>query len=159
MPEITLHASAVAAPQPGGGWAGVLIRGPSGAGKSTLALRLMALGARLIADDQVRVFLSAADQTPMLASPAPGRPATHGVIEARGVGLIRFPSPLDQAPLVLTAELPAPGAPASPRLPGKTATVLLGRRIPSIPSLADGRSAAILYAMLVEGGAILEIDG
>ncbi|MDX5349528.1 MAG: serine kinase, partial [Paracoccaceae bacterium] len=31
---------------------GLLILGPSGAGKSSLALRLIALGARLVADDR-----------------------------------------------------------------------------------------------------------
>ncbi|MEX1147529.1 MAG: hypothetical protein WEB93_04010, partial [Sphingomonadales bacterium] len=35
---------------------GVLLRGPSGAGKSDLTLRLLDLGARLVADDQVFVF-------------------------------------------------------------------------------------------------------
>ena len=44
---ITVHASCVAVQG-----RGVLIRGASGAGKSALALQLMALGAKLVADDQ-----------------------------------------------------------------------------------------------------------
>ena len=35
-----------------GEWRGALIRGPSGAGKSTLAVRLIALGGKLVSDDQ-----------------------------------------------------------------------------------------------------------
>ena len=45
---INLHASAVALDG-----RGALLLGASGAGKSGLALRLMALGARLVADDRV----------------------------------------------------------------------------------------------------------
>ena len=56
MPGAVLHGSCVAlAAPPGVLPRGVLILGPSGAGKSTLALRLMALGATLVADDRVEV--------------------------------------------------------------------------------------------------------
>ena len=48
----TIHASAVAL-----GPVGLLIMGASGSGKSSLALELMARGAKLVADDQVVVFL------------------------------------------------------------------------------------------------------
>ncbi|MDA3887407.1 MAG: serine kinase, partial [Allgaiera sp.] len=48
--ESILHASCVALDG-----RGVLILGPSGAGKSGLALQLMALGARLVADDRTRL--------------------------------------------------------------------------------------------------------
>lgn len=60
----------------------VLILGKSGAGKSALGLTLMALGARLVSDD--RVVLTADDA--LLAS-AP--PTIAGLIEARGVGLLK----------------------------------------------------------------------
>ncbi|QHQ37100.1 HPr kinase/phosphorylase [Algicella marina] len=71
-----LHASAVAF-----GDRAVLILGPSGSGKSSLALELMALGAELIGDDQIL----AEDGR---LSPAPG---LEGLIEARGVGILRLP--------------------------------------------------------------------
>ena len=35
---------------------GVLILGASGAGKSSVALKLLAMGARLVADDRVELF-------------------------------------------------------------------------------------------------------
>ncbi len=77
---------------------GVLILGPSGSGKSALALRLMALGARLVADDRTRVTCA----NGVLTAHAPPRLA--GVIEARGVGLIRVPW-LDSAPLRLAVDM------------------------------------------------------
>jgi HPr kinase/phosphorylase len=61
---------------------GVLILGPSGAGKSDLALRLIADGALLVADDQTLVDL----QGDALRATAPEKIA--GLIEARGVGIV-----------------------------------------------------------------------
>ncbi len=76
----TLHASCIAL-----GDAGLLILGPSGAGKSALALTLMAHGADLIADDRT---LIRADDGQLIAS-APD--TLQGLIEARGLGLLRAP--------------------------------------------------------------------
>lgn len=73
----TLHATAIRHKQ-----SAVVILGPSGAGKSALALQLLALGAKLIADDQVT--LTCAD-TEIIASRPDGLPEA---IEARGFGLI-----------------------------------------------------------------------
>ena len=62
---------------------GVLILGASGSGKSALSLELMALGARLVADDRTEVR---ADGDDVYATcPA----SIRGMIEARGVGLLR----------------------------------------------------------------------
>ncbi len=61
-----------------------LLRGPSGAGKSDLALRLIGRGARLVADDQVRLTPA----TGRLIADAPA--ALRGLLEVRGVGLVRF---------------------------------------------------------------------
>ena len=63
-----------------------MIQGASGSGKSALALQLIALGAELVADDRVQI--SRPDEGPPLASaPAP----ISGLIEARGLGLLRVP--------------------------------------------------------------------
>ena len=68
---------------------GVLLRGPSGAGKSDLALRLLEgtqqFPARLVADD--RVCLTR-DREDLIASPPP---VLRGLLEIRGVGLVRLP--------------------------------------------------------------------
>lgn len=64
---------------------GLLIFGPSGAGKSTLAMQMIALGAQLVADDRCTVF---AEGGQVIAQP----PATiAGLIEARGIGILRLP--------------------------------------------------------------------
>lgn len=76
----------------------VLILGASGAGKSGLALRLMALGARLVSDD--RVVLERRG-TLLVARPPE---ALAGMIEARGVGLIRAPH-VPEAVVVLAVDL------------------------------------------------------
>lgn len=65
---------------------GLLILGPSGAGKSDLALRLIARGALLIADDQTDVMVVAGDLR--ARGPAP----ISGLIEARGFGIVRAPT-------------------------------------------------------------------
>ena len=54
---------------------GLLILGPSGSGKSTLALQLMAVGARLVADD--RTDLTAQGDDVVASCPA----ALVGTIE------------------------------------------------------------------------------
>lgn len=73
-----VHASAIA--YQGGG---ALILGASGSGKSSLALQLMALGSDLISDDQTDITL----RNGRVWASAPA--ATSGLIEARGVGLLR----------------------------------------------------------------------
>lgn len=61
-----------------------MISGPSGAGKSALALRMLSVGARLVSDD--RTHLSRPDGgAPVAEAPE----AISGMIEARGLGLIR----------------------------------------------------------------------
>ncbi len=75
-----LHATTVAI-----GDAGVMIIGPAGSGKSGLALQLMALGARLVADDQT--CLVATDAAVVASAP----PTLRGMIEARFVGILEAP--------------------------------------------------------------------
>ncbi|WBU59484.1 HPr kinase/phosphorylase [Paracoccus albus] len=76
----TIHGSAV---QQNG--RGVLILGPSGSGKSSLCVRLIALGATLIADDRIRLCRRG---NAIFAEP-PDQLA--GLIEARRIGIMRLP--------------------------------------------------------------------
>jgi len=62
---------------------GVLLRGSPGSGKSDLALRAIADGARLVADDQV--ILSRRGSKVVASSP----PTLYGMIEIRGLGIMR----------------------------------------------------------------------
>ncbi len=105
------------------GGAGVLLQGPSGSGKSDLALRLIDEGARLVADDQTEVERSGND----LALRAPA--ALAGLIEARGLGLMRVPH-VAEAPLRLIVELAAEAA--IERLPEARVRTIEGVAVPVI---------------------------
>ena len=63
----------------------VLIKGESGSGKSSLALKLITLGANLIADDQTTVFI----QKGQVFLEAPN--SLPAGLEIRGVGIVRVP--------------------------------------------------------------------
>jgi serine kinase of HPr protein (carbohydrate metabolism regulator) len=79
----------------------VLIRGAPGAGKSDLALRLIDDGARLVADDQVRLNFD--DGGIKVTAPA----AIAGMIEVNGLGLARLDddSIVAEAKLILLVDL------------------------------------------------------
>ncbi len=85
----------------------LLIEGPPGAGKSSLALALIDRGAGLIGDDAVTLAREGA----RLMASAP--PNIAGLIELRGIGLVRLPL-APPAPVALVLVLG--GAPAE-RLP------------------------------------------
>jgi serine kinase of HPr protein (carbohydrate metabolism regulator) len=85
MTDQPVHATTVALYRSGGGCFGVMLSGPSGAGKSDLALRLIARGWRLVADDYTHVFASGDH----LYGTAPT--AIGGRIEVRGVGIVGQP--------------------------------------------------------------------
>lgn len=91
--SITLHATCVSI-----AGKGLLLLGESGSGKSDMALRLIHDGATLIGDDQI-VITKRDDH--LLASPAPN---IHGMIEARGIGILHLPFVRD-IPLKLAVEL------------------------------------------------------
>ncbi|MGY6410707.1 MAG: HPr kinase/phosphorylase [Alkalilacustris sp.] len=121
-----VHASCVAVLPPAGGPArAALLMGPSGTGKSTLALAMLGLGARLVADDRTRLVRAGAH---LLAS-AP--PAIRGLIEARGLGLLRAPS-LGSARVVLAVDL---SQPAPTRLPAPQIWSALGVEVALLRSL------------------------
>lgn len=80
----------------------ILITGPSGAGKSDLGLRLIDAGAKLVADDQTIVTR----HHDALHAAAPEN--IRGLIEVRGIGLLRLPY-VSQIMVALCVEL-IPGA-------------------------------------------------
>ena len=103
---------------------GVMLLGDSGAGKSDLALRLIAEGALLVADDQTK--LDVVDGRLIASAPQ----TIAGRIEARGIGIVRAPQTeaadvrlavqLTRAPIERLPE-PAswspPGVAAAPQIP------------------------------------------
>lgn len=128
MPGDDIHASCVSL-----AGRGVLLQGPSGAGKSDLALRLIDGGALLVADD--RVALRRAGDRILAAAP----PVLEGLIEVRGVGILRLPH-AGPTPLALIVDLdPARG---SERLPGARTRTLRGVALPLLTLAARHASAA-----------------
>lgn len=126
-PDIIVHASAVALRG-----RGVLVSGASGSGKSALALALLARGGRLVADD--RTCLARRGERVLAWAPEP----ILGLVEARGVGLLRA-DPAPPTPLFVIVDLDA----AEPdRLPPPRDRDILGIRLPLVlgaanPTLAD----------------------
>lgn len=91
--------------------AGVLLIGESGAGKSDLALRLIACGAILIADDRCDLFVVGNELRARVPQPL------RGLLEIRGLGIATLPF-REEAAIRLavrlgasagTARLPEPG--------------------------------------------------
>ncbi|WP_299048074.1 serine kinase [uncultured Tateyamaria sp.] len=128
---LRLHASAVAVDGQG-----VLILGASGSGKSSLALQLIALGAALVADDQT--VLTVRSGAVHLSAPE----TIAGLIEARGVGLLRVP--VDQAPLALVIDLDRA---ETQRLPLAHSMTLLDRHFPCLHKVDNAAwpAAILLY--------------
>jgi HPr kinase/phosphorylase len=120
-----------------------VILGPSGSGKSSLALQLIALGADLVADDRVVLDL---DEGVLLAR---GPETTSGLIEARGVGLLRV-APLRRAPVRLAVELVAE---RGPRLPDRHEIVLLGQPVDLVKAPLEAHLPAALLLYLRAGRA------
>ena len=134
------HATAVAL----GPAAGVLILGPSGAGKSSLALRLMAFGAQLVADD--RVCLAVQDGALIARAPA----QIAGLIEARGAGILRADA-LAQARIVLAVDM---GRDETERLPFSREIAILGVTLPLVLRLQHGHLEAVILQWLKAGRAM-----
>ena len=111
---------------------GVMIRGPSGGGKSDLALRLIDRGAVLVADDQTELTR---EGDVLVARP----PATiAGLVEARGLGLVRLPY-RERSPVALVVDL-VPAAEVE-RLPPPETVALLGVALPRL-ALAGWEASA-----------------
>ena len=131
-----LHASCIAVEG-----RGLLILGPSGAGKSALALRMISFGARLVADDRTEVTAEAGRLT------ARCPPAIRGLIEARGLGLLRAPT-LDQAEIVLVADL---AQAEDQRLPPRRRITILGCETDLVLGLPNDHFPAALMLYLRHG--------
>jgi serine kinase of HPr protein (carbohydrate metabolism regulator) len=130
----TVHGSAVLL-----GETGILIRGASASGKSALVLELIAADperARLVADD--RVVLTTANGRLLAGVPA----AIAGLIELRGVGLLRRPF---VAPVVIRLVVDLVPAKAVSRLPerAEARTEIEGIVLPRL-ALAAGAAGAAL---------------
>lgn len=123
--ESLIHASAVAV-----AGRGLLILGTSGAGKSALALALIGRGAGLVADDQVRLVRRAE----VLVASAPT--ALAGLIEARGIGILRVPHALE-VPVALAVDLDDAPAARMPQIRtitylGVEVELISGRGLPNL---------------------------
>jgi HPr kinase/phosphorylase len=134
--EQMIHATCVAVDGKG-----LLITGPSGSGKSGLALSLMALGARLVADD--RTLLSM--QGDHLYATCPE--TLSGMIEARGLGILRA-DPVPGAPVALVVDM---GQTESDRLPPHRTAIYLQRTVPLVHSQQNAHFPAALLHYLCAG--------
>lgn len=122
----------------------MLIRGASGTGKSALGLELMAWGARLVADDRTEVRA----EEGRLVARCP--PAIRGLIEARGVGLLRAEA-LDWAAVALVADLDAEEA---ERLPPWREAKVLDLALPCLHKPLKGHFAAAILQYLKAGRSV-----
>jgi len=103
MSRANVHASCVMLARAGSAFgappdSGILLLGTSGAGKSSVALRLLALGAVLVADDRVELF--ARDGNLWACPPV----ALAGLMEVRGLGVVTRPH-ADEARIALAVRL------------------------------------------------------
>jgi HPr kinase/phosphorylase len=123
--------------------AGVLLLGPPGSGKSDLALRLLSRGFALVADDQVVL-----DEG--LARPAP---ALAGLLEVRGLGIVRVVH-APEARLVLAIELGA-----SPRLPEPRRHPELDLPLVAVEAFAASAPDRVVLALDCALGRVSQIAG
>ena len=135
--SLILHATTVALSD-----RGVLILGPSGSGKSSLALSLLALGCCLISDDQT---LLRKDGTGLSAS-CPN-PDLQGVIEARGIGLLK----LSSQPSVTLSLVVDMGRAETERLPPQRCEQILQMPLPLVLGAQNPHLAQAIL-LLLRGG-------
>ena len=136
----TIHATCIAC-----GGRAALLRGAPGAGKSDLAFRMIRADAsgetRLVADDQVH--LAAAEKGLLATAPQ----ALIGLIELRGLGLLRVPV-AESASVRLVVDL-VPREEV-PRLPEPEFEEICGIRLPCIRLHAFDLTAADKLRLALE---------
>ncbi len=136
MDQIDVHATCVA-------WQkrAVLITGASGTGKSGLALNLMGMGCKLVADDKVILTSDGAAVT------ATCPPVGNGMIEARGIGVLRADTAGD-ASVLLVVDLDQE---ETKRLPAQRHVTMLGCDLPLIYKVSGPHFAAAILQFLKAG--------
>lgn len=146
-PDQPIHASAFA-------YAGMgcLLLGASDSGKSRLVAEALIHGGQLIADD--RVQLDARDGMLIASAPA----ALAGVLELRGLGLIRAENVVKAHPLHLVVEL---AAESMERLPEPQTRDYLDIQVPYLrlsTSPMTGIAPLLCYLRAMRDGAVLSTD-
>jgi HPr kinase/phosphorylase len=126
---------------------GCLVMGESGSGKSQLVAEAILHGAQLIADD--RVQLTAANGVLMASAP----PQLAGVLELRGLGLIRMDAIAHPLHFAITLD-----AAANERLPVPDTLEFLGVSLPHLRLSPPPISALLLYLKAMREGRILPPD-
>jgi serine kinase of HPr protein (carbohydrate metabolism regulator) len=122
---------------------GVLLLGESGAGKSSAVLRLLAMGAKLVADDRVELFV----RNDVLWARPPERLA--GLLEARGLGILTLPHE-PEARIALAVQLAA-SAPRYPERAEYEPPIRVGVRPPLVTLAQD--DAAVPEKILLAAAA------
>ena len=113
------------------GW-GVLLTGAPGSGKSDLLLRLLDRGFVLVADDQVEIGTDGMARPPETLA---------GLLEVRGLGIMRFPFLAAVRPVLMAEVVAGP----VPRLPEPRRDSML--RLPTITIDPRPASAAQVLAL------------
>mgnify|MGYP001162299254 CR=1 FL=1 len=121
----------------------VLIKGKSGSGKSSLALKLVILGANLVADDRVLVFLN--NKKIFLKAP---KTLPTG-IEIRGLGILNAPI-CAQAPLALVVNLDETESQRFPDLSRKK-IIIEGSSFPFLDFKGIRDQSSAIFALLKYG--------
>jgi HPr kinase/phosphorylase len=135
-PDAIVHASAIAIDG-----RAALLTGASGSGKSTLALQAIGLGAGLISDDRTALRRTGGL---LMAAPAPH---IAGMIEVRGVGLLRAPV-ATETPVALLVDLDLP---ETERLPPWRVGTLLDLELPCLHKIEGPHFPAAIVHYLKYG--------
>lgn len=131
---------------------GCLILGASGTGKSRLAAEAMSQGAKLVADDRVALM---AMSGLLAASAAPG---LQGILEIRGMGLIRLVDVPTRQIIHLIVELDPE---TNVRLPEPQTREYCGIKVPYLrlpPAPHTCAATLLLYLRSMQDGRVLPPD-